>query len=75
MTFEAVKHWLQYQNVVKYGALPYMNADGTRSYSPSVGQHHGEIKYERQYDINPDKPAPKHLQFVWFPPEYPELDW
>lgn len=70
-----VKHWLQYQNVVKYGAMPYMNADGTRSHSPSVGQHHGEIKYERQYDITAEKPAPTHLQFVWFSPEYPELDW
>jgi len=73
---KAKKHWLQYQNIMKYGPLPYMNADNTRSYMPNATQQmNAEIEYQPQKDITPDKPAPKHLQFVWFPPKFPDLDW
>lgn len=70
----AKKHWLQYQNVIKYGALPYMNADGSRSHIPGAQkQFYGEISYEQQSD--PDGDVKKHMQFVWFPAEYPVLEW
>jgi len=70
------KHWLQYQNIMKYGPLPYMNADGTRSYMPNASQQmNAEIEYQPQKDMTADKPAPKHMQFVWFPPKFPDLDW
>jgi len=68
----AKKHWLQYQNVIKYGPLPYLNADGSRSYSPSVGQQFAEISEGAGFN---SENVPKHLQFHWFPPAFPELDW